>query len=491
MADGANALIVDLNQYKRNGTAYPFQEDEVTAVINRWAQNAVRQSKLPTVPRGTQQSKLHVAHRGTPPKHSTRVQIWQYMLTAIYTGIKDTQGSAIAYGVYVPREGGKHRTTINADISTELGWLVHVSDHASPHHHSGLAGMWRALQAQGYDPNSRLPAMVRAPSEVQAAMKLRMAHCHGMERPTRRLALLAAIAALQSTGHLVTQPLPSYTGDVNRARTLGYSVAPLTRTQLLRDGSYHSRTLEDVRRTGRPVTGDRTTWHAGMVGMLENLTRSSFFRDTPRSGLTSQASPSSLKDMNLNGIGSGAHFAHCGGGAAVEKEAHIPSNWGITSHMCNGYSAEHNCGHSRKHVISRGGKQATSNAVPSQFPKEWSGMIPPSLYLAAMASSGSTNPPSLHGRCAVHIGSGTGSMARALTLMGVFLIGIDIKSTADAGSGVEHITIVADYDTFEGRMGTLVENSMHGTGFRRADNDLIAFDADCATIVHGHKSRWI
>ena len=203
--------------------------------------------------------------------------------------------------------------------------------------------------------------MVRAPSEVQAAIALRMHHCHGEKRPARRLTLLAAIAALQSTGHL--------TGDINRAHTLGYSVGPLTRTQLLHDWNYHSRTLVNVQRTGRPITVDRTTWHAVMVGMLENPTRSSFFRDTPQSGSTSQASPSSLKDIILHSIDRGAHFAHCGGGAAVEKEAYIPSNWGITSHMCNGYSAEHNCGHSRKHVISGGGKQATNNAVPSNSPK--------------------------------------------------------------------------------------------------------------------------
>ena len=97
-----------------------------------------------------------------------------------------------------------------------------------------------------------------------------------------------------------------------------------------------------------------------------------------------------------------------------------------------------------------------------------------------MAGSGNFNPPSLHGRCAVHIGSGIGSMKRALMLTGAFVIGIDIKPTVDAGSRVEHTRVVADYDTFEGRMGTLVEHSAHGMGFRRADNDLIAFDADCA-----------
>ena len=163
------------------------------------------------------------------------------------------------------------------------------------------------------------------------------------------------------------------------------------------------------------------------------------------------------------------------------KEAYIPSNWGITSHMCNGYSAAHNCGHSRKHVISGGGEQVTNNAVPSTFPKEWSHMIPPSLHLATMASSGHITPPSLHGRCAVYIGSGTSSMKRARMLTGIFVIGIDIKPTVDAGSRVKHTTVVVDYDDFEGRMGTLVEHSMHGTGFARADNGIIAFDADCNT----------
>ena len=66
-------------------------------------------------------------------------------------------------------------------------------------------------------------------------------------------------------------------------------------------------------------------------------------------------------------------------------------------------------------------------------------------------------------------------------LTGIFVIGIDIKPTVDAGSRVEHTTVVADYDAFEGRMGTLVEHSIHGMGFRRAGNDLIAFDADCTT----------
>ena len=85
--------------------------------------------------------------------------------------------------------------------------------------------------------------MVKAPSEVQAAITLRVSHYHEEGLPERHLALLAAVATPQSTGHLVTQPLPSYTEDIARAHTLGYSVGPLTRTQLLRDWNYHSRTL--------------------------------------------------------------------------------------------------------------------------------------------------------------------------------------------------------------------------------------------------------
>ena len=56
--------------------------------------------------------------------------------------------------------------TINADVLTELGWLARIDGHTSPPHHDDLTNMWRALHTQGYEPNSRLPAMVKAPSEV-------------------------------------------------------------------------------------------------------------------------------------------------------------------------------------------------------------------------------------------------------------------------------------------------------------------------------------
>ena len=465
MVDGAQALITQLNRHKKSRTAYPFQQDEITEAVRRDAKNSAKKSK----------------RQSSHQAHPTRTQTWRHMLTAKYTGMSDAQGSAIAYGAYVPREGGKHRTHINADISSELGWLAHVSGHPSPHHHDDLADMWRALQTQGYDPNSRLPAMVRAPTEVRAAIELKMHHCHGDRRPTQHLKLLAATAALQSTGHLVTQPLPSYSADVDRARTLGYPVGPLTEPQLRLDWDYHSRTLGEISGTDLPTVIDRSNWPAGMAGMIENPTRSSFFRDTPSEDPTPGVPPSSLKNMGLHNIVRGAHFAHCEGGAAVEKEAYIPSNWGITTHMCNGHSAAHNCGHSRKHVISGGGKSASNNAVPPKFPKEWSHMIPPSLYFSALASSGNINPTSLHGRCAVHIGSGTGSMKRALMLTGAFVIGVDIRPAIDAGTRVERTTVVADYDAFEGRMGTLIEHSIHSMGFHRADTDLIAFDADCST----------
>ena len=68
--DGASALIVNLNRrHKRSGTAYPFQQDEITAAINRCAKNAVKKSTL------------QPSHHG----HPTRVQTWQCMLTAKYT----------------------------------------------------------------------------------------------------------------------------------------------------------------------------------------------------------------------------------------------------------------------------------------------------------------------------------------------------------------------------------------------------------------------
>ena len=72
-------------------------------------------------------------------------------------------------------------------------------------------------------------------------------------------------------------------------------------------------------------------------------------------------------------------------------------------------------------------------------------------------------------------------MKRALMLIGVFVVGIDIDPCVDAGDRTEHTTCVADYDSYEGRIGDLVEAAIHSVGFRRSDCDLIGFDADCKT----------
>ena len=96
-------------------------------------------------------------------------------------------------------------------------------------------------------------------------------------------------------------------------------------------------------------------------------------------------------------------------------------------------------------------------------------MIPESFYFSVLAGADKRSPTSLHGKCAVDIGSGTGSMRRALQLTGLFVIGVDIEHTVDAGTRAEHTTYVADYGSFEGRFGVLVEAAIHRLGgFSRA-----------------------
>ena len=108
-------------------------------------------------------------------------------------------------------------------------------------------------------------------------------------------------------------------------------------------------------------------------------------------------------------------------------------------------------------------------------------MIPASLYFSVLVGADLVGPGSLHGKCAVHVGSGTGSMRKALQLTGAFVIGVDIESEVDAGTRIEHTSYVADYDRHEGRFGPLVERAIHRFGFTRSDVVLIAFDADCST----------
>ena len=73
---------------------------------------------------------------------------------------------------------------MNSDISSELGWLSRVSNQPSLHHNKTLAEVLRALTYQGLDPNARLPAICKAPSEVSAAIGTYTRHCDASERAT-------------------------------------------------------------------------------------------------------------------------------------------------------------------------------------------------------------------------------------------------------------------------------------------------------------------
>ena len=51
------------------------------------------------------------------------------------------------------------------------------------------------------------------------------------------------------------------------------------------------------------------------------------------------------------------------------------------------------------------GQIATDNEVPLTFADSWSHMIPASLYLSVLTGADLANLGSLHGKCAVHVGS--------------------------------------------------------------------------------------
>ena len=95
--------------------------------------------------------------------------------------------------------------------------------------------------------------------------------------------------------------------------------------------------------------------------------------------------------------------------------------------------------------------------------------------------TGAMDLPSLFGYCAIHIGSGTGSMKRALQSTGIFVIGIDQHETIFAGTRKEHTTYVADYDKCQGDIETLIIHALHIFGFQQHQVLMISFDADCTT----------
>ena len=481
----ATSLVESLaNNRDTQHSPYPYQQDEVLAAVYRRSHNARRnraraRARNPTAPSQPSPTSPH-----TSPADD--MGEWSTMLTAKYLGLSDPHGATIANGVHIAHVGRRHRTTTNSDISSELGWLSQVSNQSSPHHNKTLAEVWRALTHQGLDPDARLPAIYKAPSEVSAAIAAYTRHRGADDHNSARAEARAAVAALQSSGHLMTEPLPTHDSDRALASTLGLPSGTLTLPQLSADWAYHARTapipVGDV-----PPDSDTSSWLPSLVGTLENPTRSSLFRAVP---LDTRPPPpagkperpqSSVRNWNLRSITRGTPFAHCSGGAAWEKEAYIPSNWAICGRMCNGHSGAHNCGHGRKHPISGGGKHSSANAVPSALHSSWSHTIPAPLYYTILASSGHMSSPSLHGHCAVHVGSGTASMRRALALTGLFVIGIDIEPIVHAGTRQERTTFVADYDAHEDRFGALVETSIHVMGFHRSDTILIGFDADCKT----------
>ena len=442
---------------------YPFQQDEVAKLVARRSHRRFCRSQTRPTPQRRSESDTE-----GPRKE------WGTMLTAKYTGMSDRQHSAIAHGVFVPRQGPKLHTKLNADVSAELRWLAQVCGHRSHHLHHHTAEMWRILNQVGYDSNARIPALRRSESEVALAIANKLRHSNASQYQAAMASAHAAIAALQSTGHLVTCPLTTYTRDLKEAETRGFLVGRLSYAELLGDWTYHARTSLNTP-PPRSQT-DHSVWDPDLIGVIENPADSSLFRRS-----AGPECANTMKHWGLRHIRRGAHFAHCSGGTTWRKEAYLPSNWGATTRRCHGDKAAHNCGAGRKHPISAAGKKSTQNAAPPTFTPNWKHIIPASLYFSILAGANRLSATPLQGKCAVHVGSGTGSMRRALQLTGLFVIGIDIEHTVETGTREERTSYVADYDSFEGRFGVMVEAAIHRFGFSRADVVLIAFDADCST----------
>ena len=460
----ARSFVAELSAGKTTASSkYPFQQDEVAKIVAR------RSHRRFYTPRARPPPQRHSASGAEGPRKE-----WDTVLTAKYTGTSDHQHSAIAHGVFVPRPGPKVHTKLNADVSAEMRWLAQISGHRSHHLHQHTAEMWRILNQIGYDSNARIPALRRSESEVASAIAHKLRHSNAAQHQAAMTMAHASIAALQSTGHLVARPLATYTHDLKVAKARGLLIGNLSYATLLEDWTYHMRTSLDT--SSSQTRTDRSTWDPDLIGVVENPADSSLFRR--------QAGPeciNTMKHWGLRHIRRGAHFAHCSGGTTWRKEAYLPSNWGATTRRCHGDHAAHNCGAGRKHPISAAGKKEAHNEAPSTFTPHWKHIIPASLYFSILAGANRLSSTPLQGKCAVHVGSGTGSMRRALQLTGLFVIGVDIEHTVETGTRAEHTSYVADYDSFEGRFGDMVEAAIHRLGFSRADVVLIAFDADCST----------
>ena len=95
----------------------------------------------------------------------------------------------------------------------------------------------------GYDLNARIPALRRSESEIASAIAHKLRHSNTAQYQAAMASAHAAIAALQSTGHLVTRPLATYTRDLKVAETRGFLVGQLSSAELLGDWTYPMPTL--------------------------------------------------------------------------------------------------------------------------------------------------------------------------------------------------------------------------------------------------------
>ena len=151
------------------------------------------------------------------------------------------------------------------------------------------------------------------------------------------------MAALQSPGHLMTEPLPIHKSDRALASTLGLPIGELTLPQLSADWAYHARTAPPPSGEA-PADPDTPTWPPSMIGTLENPTRSSLFRavslDTRPPPPTGQPErpQSSVRNWNLRSITRGTPFSLRRRGCVGERSSHSLSNWAICGRMCNGHS---------------------------------------------------------------------------------------------------------------------------------------------------------
>ena len=465
----AEMVMSALYRSNSSNTAYPYQQDEVFNAVKHVSKTIHHMNKQ--------------ADQNPSQLPSGRQQIWHAAMTAKYTDMTSPDNRSIAHGVYIPRgDGRKSAMLLNNDPAAELQWLSQFSEDAnSPFHNPHVSRFWSQAQQCGFDGTNRTPVLRRTPIEITRISRQHNHHSSPQDRKQCIANTKAIIASLQSSGHLITSPLPTYTHDIEQAKALGLMIGTLTEAQLTADWQYHDRTVLNT--TPPSVTArPRTPWNPRLLVMLENPSRSTLFRNKRRK--RHSLTQSSVKHWGLHHVTRGAAHAHCSGGTTWLKEAYLASNWGLPLHMCNGDSPRHNCGCSRNHKISPAGKLETDNSPPSstrEFRKGWTHYIPNNLYMNTLSMTGALDLPTLFGYCAIHIGSGTGSMKRALQTTGIFVIGIDRCQIISTGTREEHTTYIADYDTCQGDIETLIMDALHVFGFQPHQVLLISFDADCTT----------